>query len=143
MPRFSYGFWARPGEIERPYLPIKIINPHTGKEFNWMSQIDTGADSCLISKTICEILNHNLKGDGVKSNITFGITGEDTLVWKHTYILQLLHPDSIDKVVWSSKEILIDCIDGDSFPVLLGSDNFLCNFIITLDYQKKLLIVEF
>jgi len=35
---------ARPGDTARPYLPVTIANPHTGKQLRVYALIDTGAD---------------------------------------------------------------------------------------------------
>lgn len=142
MPSYTYKFFGFPNDnIERPYLPLNIINPFNKKGMKWMCLLDTGADSCLIGKEICSYLGHNLKGDGVKSDITYGISGEDVPVWKHTYILELFHPKT-DEVVWKSKRQLIDCINEDKFPVLLGSSDFLKYFKITINYPKKSITIR-
>jgi hypothetical protein len=44
--------------------------------------------------------------------------------------------------VWQSKKTLIDCIEHDDCPLLLGVGDFLVNFRVTLDYRKKLTILQ-
>jgi len=33
-----------PDDIQRPWLPVTIINPHAGKKIKILGLIDTGAD---------------------------------------------------------------------------------------------------
>ena len=59
---------TRPGDVARPYLPIKIINPENQKEINVYALIDTGADECALPASSTLPLNHNLDSGYQKKN---------------------------------------------------------------------------
>ncbi len=120
----------------RPTIPLRIINPHTKQSNIFACLLDTGADDSLFNYDLVKSLGHNLKGNGVESNVTSGIEGNDLSVWKHTFILELLHPKSSD-VIWRSAEIQISCHEKSNVPNLLGTDTFLNNFTITFDYADE------
>ena len=137
---YDYKFLKSPDGRKRPFVPVKITNPHTGLSNNFMCLLDTGADGCLFNYgTSVEALGHNLKGNGndVKESVQFGVDGNETPVWKHTFILELLSPNSLD-VIWKSDEILIDCHESRKVPNILGTNDFLKHFTITFDYENDL-----
>ncbi len=45
----------------RPWLPIRIINPHNGLSVDTFGLIDTGADECSVPVFIAEELGHDLE----------------------------------------------------------------------------------
>ncbi len=121
-------------------IPVKITNPETGESVRITGLVDTGADSCLFPADVAELTGHDLKGDGVKSSINVGIEQTNVVVYKHTFILELLSPDYTD-VVWSSGEIEVDCAESNP-PVLLGAIDFLGYFRLTVDYVNEELTLE-
>ncbi len=52
-----------PDQFPRPLLPIKIINPHTGKGFNTWGLIDSGADESAIPAINAKVLDTTNGGD--------------------------------------------------------------------------------
>ena len=140
--RHSYPFFEPPDRPARPHLPLRLFNPITQQDFRWDCLIDTGADTCLFPKALAQLTGHNLKGQGVRSDITCGIEGHPVPTWKHSFILELLHPALPDRAVWRSSAVQIDCLDHDDCPPLLGVEDFLCHFKITLDYICGLTTVE-
>jgi hypothetical protein len=140
--RFSYPFFEPPGGFPRPYLPIRLTNPQNGKVFTWDCMIDTGADTCLFSRSLAEALGHNLTGKGVKHSLSCGVEGSPLLTWKHTFILELLHPRQPHQVVWRGRRQKIECVHHDHFPPLLGVQDFLQYFKVTLDYHKGVTTLE-
>ena len=50
-----------PGDTPRPWLPVIIINPHSGKQMHVLGLIDTGADECALPAAYADILGHNLQ----------------------------------------------------------------------------------
>ena len=119
------------------HLPVIVSNPETGLYLPTLGLVDTGADSCVISRSLCEQLGHEFDGNLVKINTTGGIGGE-VLAYQHTFELDLFDAD-MSKSIWQSESILIDCIDGlnDDVPVLLGVRGLLENFSITVDYLQS------
>jgi predicted aspartyl protease len=52
---------APPPDITRPYLPIKVINPHTGLSLKTYGLVDTGADGLALPARIAQVLGHNFQ----------------------------------------------------------------------------------
>lgn len=128
-------------EFFRPNIPIKITNPDTGLSHTTYALLDTGADDILFPKGIAEETGHNLKGSGVISTNTTGVSGHPISTWKHSYIISILSKD-LKHVLWTSEKILVDCCGHDSIPPLLGFHGFLSNFIIEFDYVSKTIVIK-
>ncbi len=120
---------------ERTDLPIRILNPHSEIYQDAWALLDTGADACVIPRNISDAVGHDFDGNGVKSEITCGVSGE-TSTYKHTFILQL-YDGSRKDIIWSSGEILVNCVDTDGLPPLIGVRNFLKDFEVTINYPEK------
>ena len=74
IPKFPF-LQITAGDIPRPYLPIKIHNPHTGRAINTFGLIDTGADDCALPARFAVILGHDLmKGAEKKIGTGNGVT---------------------------------------------------------------------
>ena len=134
----KYPFFAPPSRPAGPYLPIKIKNPLTNKEIEWYCLIDTGADTCLFNGEIAEMLGHDLKGEGVKSSVSTGVDAVPIRTYMHTFILSLMHPTIQNKVVWKGKKRLFECIDNNKCPLLLGIDDFLRYFRLSIDFKQQM-----
>jgi len=119
----------------RPIIPVHIINPHTNKYVSIDALLDTGADQCAFPRFIADYTGHNLKGDGVLSHSTSGVGGQDVICYRHTFEIALLEPNR-KNLAWKSKPILVDCVDHDEMPPLLGYGNFLKFFSITFNYKQ-------
>ena len=132
---FTYPFYCPPRHRSGPYLPILIRNPHTDKEIEWPCLIDTGADSSLFPASVCALTGHDLKGEGVASDITCGVEGRLVKTWQHTFALDLLSPDG-KTVVWTCTN-LIECTAYDGLPPILGTTDFLSHFDIELSYRRQ------
>ncbi len=48
------------GNISRPFLPVRIINPKTRKGLLTLGLIDTGADECSIPGDLAKVLEYDL-----------------------------------------------------------------------------------
>lgn len=138
---YAYAFTHVDGRYQ-PYLPLRIVNPDKKLSINCGCLIDTGADKCVFPENVCTILGHNLNGDGVKSSFNSGISGITITTWQHTFLLELIHPTSRD-IVWQSERLLIDCTEHNDLPVILGTEDFLKHFRITIDYPEKMITVTF
>ncbi len=126
MPVLNCPFSAtRPGDIARPYLPVTIINPDSGKRLKVFALIDTGADECALPASFAIVLGHNLQaGEQRKINTGNGVT----LAYSHT--------TRIGIEGFATQDVLIDFMPNLSVP-LLGVRSFLGNFILTIDYPNK------
>jgi hypothetical protein len=89
----------------RAVLPIVVFNPFTYLEESVYCIVDTGADACIINGELATRLGHNLKGDGVESDLKIGLSEKEVATYKHTFILKLLDPTG-QFVVWESNEML-------------------------------------
>lgn len=113
------------GEAYRPIIPVKLI--HQNKSCKFLGLIDSGADECTFPGAIAEFLGHNLtKG---KAKVFTGIGGS---------VVAYLHQTELE-------------IDGMRFRTnvyyaaewnmmgfgLLGQGGFFSHFKVSLDYQKK------
>jgi len=59
-----------------------------------------------------------------------------TIAYSHTTTFQIFHPASFD-LVYTLDNILIDYLPNLEV-VLLGAENFLSQFVLTLDYPNKM-----
>ncbi|MBF0532848.1 MAG: retroviral-like aspartic protease family protein [Candidatus Omnitrophica bacterium] len=119
-----------PSDIARPWLQVAIFNPHAQKEITVLGLIDTGADECALPAGYANILGHNLQ-TGKSKEIRTG--NGVTTAYAHTNQLRIN-----DFVI---QETLIDFMPNLSIP-LLGTRNFLSNFVLTIDYPKKIFSLE-
>lgn len=140
MSVYTYRFIRLPSE-HRGYtrLPLLIRNPDNGLQLATIGLVDTGADSSLFPAALATQLGHDLKGLQVKTTLTAGIEQKDIVAYKHTFQVALLSPD-MRRVVWK-RRMEIDCTESDP-PLLLGVEDFLCRFKLTIDYPAKQLTLR-
>lgn len=68
MPKIDYPFIKfKLGDYPRPFLPITIVNPHSGMQLESYALVDSGADECAFPASFAEILEHNLTSGKRKS----------------------------------------------------------------------------
>lgn len=130
MKLLNLPFTKLSDDIGRPLLVVSIINPHNNKKIKIVGLIDTGADECALPASYAPLLNHNLKL-GKKKEIQTG--NGVTYAYSHTVRIEI---DS-----FTSQNVLIDFLPNLHTP-LLGVQSFLSNFILTLDYRKKVFSLE-
>jgi predicted aspartyl protease len=128
MSRLDYPFLKfKLGDYPRPFLPITILNPHSGMHVDSYALVDTGADECAFPASFAEILGHNLTS-GKQKHI--GTGNGSTMAYGHTSRI------IIDE--YDSGEITIDYLPNLDIP-LLGVQSFLVNFIVTLNYPESII----
>ena len=91
-----YRFQLADGRLTPPwrlYLPIRLINPSTGKSAVAYGLVDTGADGSLFPGDLATFLGHNLKGQGVRSSVTCGIGEVRMKTFRNTFTVELLSAD--------------------------------------------------
>ena len=126
MPAREYPFYAaRPGDLPRPYLPVRVINPESAKELRVYALIDTGADECAFPASFASLLGHNLQA-GQTRRISTG--NGVTIGYGHTTRIAIEG--------FSTQDVLVDFMPNPNTP-LLGVKSFLSNFILTVDYPNK------
>ncbi len=122
--------------IARPWLPIKIINPHTGKSLRFIGLIDTGADECAIPASLAPILGHDLDKGNSK---TIGSAGGPTSGFSHTTKIEIY--DLTDKLCYTINDTPIDFLPNLNI-VLLGVKQFLDQFDLYIQYPKKIFSIQ-
>lgn len=125
------------GGILRPWLPVRIINPHTGLSFDTYGLIDTGADECCVPEYISSSIGHNMK-NGTRKDI-HGVGGL-TNVYSHTTKIEIYNHQGAR--VYTIDETCIDC-SMNCTVVLLGVKQFLDKFTLKIDYPAKILSLTF
>ena len=75
----------------RPFLPLRIINPHTGKAHRAVGIVDTGADQCAVPAFVAKIPGHDLSAGKIK-HIKTGARGSGLVSWLFSF------PSLSDKV---------------------------------------------
>ncbi|MBI5400378.1 retroviral-like aspartic protease family protein [Candidatus Saganbacteria bacterium] len=114
-----------PSDTFKPWLPVIIINPHSGKKIKTYGLIDTGADECALPAQYADILGHNLQ-KGLPKDISTG--NGITIAYSHTV--------SIEIDGFNVDSVLIDFMPNLCVP-LLGVKSFLSNFILSINYPAK------
>ncbi len=134
MPITSYPFRAlKPGDIRRAMLPVRIHNPATGHHLQSWGIVDTGADDCALPASFAPLLGHNLAAGTPKQvNTGNGITN----AYAHTTRIEILDINTASRVVYTIHDTPIDFMIN--LPVvLLGVNNFLSHFVLTINYPQK------
>ena len=116
---------AHPDDIPRPWLPVTIKNPHTGKSQRVLGLIDTGADECAIPAGYAPLLGHDLQA-GISKSINTG--NGITTAYAHTLCFEIngIHVDNV----------MIDFLPNLRV-VLIGVKSFLSRFVVTIDYKNN------
>lgn len=133
MPIRNYPFstWGAINYLS-PMLPLRIINPHTGKSIQTWGLIDTGASQCAIPAGLASILGHNLP---LGSIIPVGTGNGVANAYAHTTRIEILALDG-SSVLFTINDIPINFMPNLG-PVLLGVDHFMEYFVLTVDYPKQ------
>lgn len=118
------------GASPKPWLPVIIINPHTGKTIPTYGLIDTGADECALPASYAEVLGHNLQ-KGTPKEISTG--NGVTIAYSHTV--------SIEIDDFRTEDVLIDFMPNLSVP-LLGVRSFLSKFILMINYKSQVFSLQ-
>ncbi|MDP3112143.1 MAG: retroviral-like aspartic protease family protein [Thermodesulfovibrionales bacterium] len=117
--------------MPRPFLPVTIINPDTNKKLKVFALIDTGADECALPASFAPLLGHNLQS-GQQKNISTG----------NGITIAYSHKTRIEIEGFATQDVLIDFMPNLNIP-LLGVRSFLNNFVLTVDYPKKVFSLKF
>lgn len=116
---------AHPDDVPRPWLPVTIKNPHTGKLQRVLGLIDTGADECAVPAGYAPLLGHDLQA-GISKSINTG--NGITTAYAHTLCFEIdgIHIDNV----------MIDFLPNLRV-VLIGVKSFLSRFVVTIDYKNN------
>lgn len=117
--------------IARPWLPIKIINPHTGQSQKFAGIVDTGADACTIPASLAPLLGHTLLNGTCKTSASAGGPAKG---YAHTTRIEIY--DLSDNLLHTINDIPLDFMVGLHVP-LLGVQHFLDQFELNIHYPQK------
>lgn len=137
MPIRNFPFSRDNGGIARPYLRIRISNPHTGLSAKTYGLIDTGADECAIPAGYSAILGHNLER-GTTKQISTG--NGITAAYAHSTRFEIFHPETED-VIYTIDNTPLDFMPNLNV-VLLGVNSFLSRFVLEINYPEKRFTVK-
>jgi len=121
----------------RPWLPVRIINPHTKADWRTYGLIDTGADECSMPSKFAKRLGHDLTKGTKKSA---GTAGGPTTVYSHTTSIEIFGIP-VTKVAYTIPDTLIDFSPGLEV-VLLGVKSFLDQFALEINYPKQIFSIK-
>ncbi|MDO8303487.1 MAG: aspartyl protease family protein [Sedimentisphaerales bacterium] len=142
MPIVEHPFIAVDyGGPVRPFLPIRITNPDSGKDIITWGLIDTGADECAIPAKFASVLGHDLDGGTEKQIRT---SGGLKVAYAHTSrieIFEVKNQEISDTVAYTINNTPIDFMPDLRF-CLLGARSFLSNFILTIDYPRQVFSIR-
>lgn len=138
---FIYPFIKVNNGAMRPMVPVLIENPLTKQSIAIMALLDTGADANCFPAYVPKNTGHDLKHQDVETSINSGIQGATTQTWRHTFRIHLLD-NNTKKPVWKTKQNLVDCVDHNNMPPLLGCRGFLSELKITFNYKTSRIIIE-
>jgi len=116
----------------RPWLPVKIINPEKGLFIKTVGLIDTGADECSVPIGIAKELGYDLSKIRPKPVTTASGVGTAYSIVTTIEIYDI----EFKKVLYKIPDISVDFTKG-LHCVLLGMENFLEQFVLEINYPKK------
>jgi len=126
--------------ILQPVLPIIIWGPDGSRGMSVKAAlVDTGADFCMCPSTITRPIGYKLRSG---EQIRFGGAAATGKAWRHFANIVILTHDY--RAIFSRiSNVPLDLVQKRKpFPVLLGRNGFLDQFVIHIDSPKKLLILE-
>ncbi len=113
------------------YIPITIINPHSGRSFRTVGLVDTGASHCTIPIGFALILGHVWN----KGDLSFSDTaGGQAKGFKHTTTIEF-NDSKNAKPFHAIVDQKVDFLDGLK-TVLLGVTDFMNGYHLQVDYPK-------
>ncbi|MCE5185912.1 MAG: retroviral-like aspartic protease family protein [Planctomycetaceae bacterium] len=119
-------------------LVVKIQNPATGLSLDTAGILDTGADSCAIPASFANLLGYNLtRGTPVKIGTGNGLTDAYTHICRVDVYDWLRLRVGNTEPIYTTSEIPINFMPNLPF-VLLGVDNFLGQFVLSIDYSAQI-----
>lgn len=125
----------------KPLLDIIIQNPSNGEIFKTKGLIDTGADQCAFPPYIAKKLGYALE-EGDHSKV---ITAQKMAnAYAHpTIIVFDYYPSNPASGVqqFSTGEIMVN-YQEDLHTSLLGVENFLSSFILSVDYRRNVFSLD-
>ncbi len=138
MPIRDIPFTCPDGEICRPILAIRLVNPASAKGLVTYGLVDTGADECAVPASFAPLLGYDLKS-GKQKEI---MTGNGlTIAYSHPVKIEIYHPQTAE-LLYHVPDSEIDFLSGLGI-VLLGVHSFLNRFILHIDYPQQVFSIRY
>ncbi|MDO8785082.1 MAG: hypothetical protein Q7J12_02585 [Syntrophales bacterium] len=138
MPIENFPFSTYGGGVDRPYLLVRITNPHTGLHYITYGVIDTGADECAIPALFAPIIGHNIHAV-IPKEIQTG--NGNTCAYPHMTKFEIFHPDT-GEIIYTTEDTPVDFMPN-LHVTLLGVKNFLGKFILNINYPKRTFSIKY
>ncbi|MDT0556413.1 hypothetical protein [Patiriisocius hiemis] len=138
--KVEYPFTEQEGRY-RPLIPLLYTNPKNGKSYIAEALIDTGSDLTIFPKFLINKVGLNVVEDSKTSIDGYGITQAPVKFWNHNLDITILNTSN--KPIKSFKDITVGCTGLENASPLIGSNIFFNGLKMTLDYKKKIIILEF
>lgn len=138
MPISNFAFTDIGDGFARPFLLTKIVNPFNGNHVLCFGLVDTGADDCSVPASIAKSLGHDLQAGRQRE---IGTGNGMSIAYEHTVRFEILHPIS-KKPLYIIQDTPVDFMPNLPL-VLLGTQNFLSRFILTINYPLKTLSIRY
>ena len=101
--------------------------------------VDTGADYCMCPSKITKPIGYKIRSG---TQITFGGAASSGKAWRHFADIAILTSD-YRNIFHRLSNVPLDLVQKRKpFPVLLGRNGFLDQFVIEVDFPNKLFILE-
>jgi hypothetical protein len=149
MPIIDYPFTRLgPDSPFQPFLTIEVVNPKNGFTQQMPALIDTGADECTIPGFYAGKLGLPLKEGKPKPIDT--ASGDSTAYGHRGSINIFAMAGTVEKPIFDYDKVIITIPTGllDFAPdlrvsyALLGVENFLKEYILTIDYPRRVLSIR-
>ncbi len=149
MPIINYPFTRLgPDSPFHPFLIIEVVNRQNGFSQQMPALIDTGADECTIPGFYAGKLGFALEKGKRKDIFTAG--GESKAYGHRCTINIFARVGTIEKpivdynnVVITIRNVFLDfASDLKSLYALMGVENFLSEYILTIDYPRQVFSIR-
>lgn len=138
MPIRGIPFTCPDGEICRPILATRLVNPSSKEGRFTYGLVDTGADECAVPASFAPLLGYDLES-GKRKVIMTG--NGPTTAYIHPVKIEIYHPRTAE-LLYRVPDSEIDFLPGLNI-VLLGVHSFLSNFILNVDYPRQAFSIRY
>lgn len=146
MPIIDYPFTGHcpTYTTPKPAVPVIVRNPANGIDLRTWALIDTGADATTIPEFVAKQVYHEIRNHKVKKDFLSGFGGS-VMVYYHTFQIDILQLDASGTIT-DTPAISIPkrryAVAQHLDVIVLGEEDFLRKYKLTIDYRKKILSIE-
>lgn len=132
MNKVSYQITRNKFDRQKPKVPIRLTNPLNGESLTVLALVDSGSDCCTLPSMVSRTLGLDLDSESKSEKGTRGISGEELNTYKHVLRIDLL--DESRRNIVRSLNVVVNTIEINDLPPILGTYMFLEEFNIGLNY---------